>query len=208
VPPQPAPTQPTPAAPEEGATIYQIDPQASVLHIHVFRGGTFARLGHNHVMSSKSVTGRIWMRPQLSASAFELSFPVADLIVDDPQARQAAGSDFLPDIPEGDKQATRNNMLREEVLDAEHFPKVTVKSAAVAGSLAAAKITARITLKDATRDVMVPTHIAVNGDRLRASGEFEIRQTDFGMKPFTVALGSLAVQDQLRVRFNLVAVKR
>ena len=205
VPPKPAPTEP---APEEGATIYQIDPQASVLHIHVFRGGTFARLGHNHVVSSKSVAGRVWMRPQFSASGFELSFPVADLIVDDPEARQAAGSDFPPDIPAADKEGTRKNMLRKEVLDAESYPKVTVRSATLAGSLQAPQITARITIKDATRDVDVPTTIVVNGDRLTARGEFEIRQTDFGMKPFSVALGALEVQDQLRVRFNLVAVKR
>jgi polyisoprenoid-binding protein YceI len=208
VPPQPTPTEPAPPPSEEGAAIYEIDPQASVLHIHVFRGGTFARLGHNHVMSSRSVTGRVWMRSQLSASGFELSFPVADLIVDDPEARRAAGSDFSPDIPQADKEGTRKNMLRKEVLDGENYPKVTVKSAALTGSLQAPQITARITIKDATREVMVPATVVVNGARLTASGEFEIRQTDFGMKPFSVALGALEVQDQLRIRFNLVAVKR
>jgi polyisoprenoid-binding protein YceI len=205
VPPRPTPAEP---APEQGATIYEIDPQASILHIHVFRGGTFARLGHNHVMSSKSVTGRVWMRPQFSASGFELSFPVADLIVDDPEARRAAGSDFPPDIPAADKEGTRKNMLRKDVLDAENYPTVTVKSAALAGSVQAPQITARITIKDATREVAIPATVAVNGDRLTANGEFEIRQTDFGMKPFSVALGALEVQDQLRIRFDLVAVKR
>lgn len=208
VPPPPTPTEPAPPTPEAGATIYQIDPQASTLHIHVFRGGTFARLGHNHVVSSKSVSGRVWMRPQFSASGFELSFPVADLIVDDPEARQAAGSDFPPGISDADKEGTRKNMLRKEVLDAENYPKVTVKSASLSGSIQAPQITARITIKDATREVNVPTTIVVNGARLTASGEFEIRQTEFGMKPFSVALGALEVQDQLRVRFNLVAVKR
>ncbi|WP_161812633.1 YceI family protein [Steroidobacter agaridevorans] len=208
VPPQPAPTQPAPPPGEAGATLYQIDPQASVLHIFVYRGGTFARLGHNHVMTSKSLHGRVWMRTQFPASGFELSFPVADLIVDDADARRAAGADFPTDIPAADKEGTRKNMLRKEVLDAESYPNVAVKSATVAGSLQAPKITARITIKDASRDVVVPTNIVVNGDRLTASGEFDILQTDFGMKPFSVALGALEVQDRLRVRFNLVAAKR
>jgi polyisoprenoid-binding protein YceI len=208
VPPQTAPTPPAPPSSEAGATLYQIDPQASVLHIFVYRGGTFARLGHNHVMTSKSVTGRVWMRSEFPASSFELSFPVADLIVDDPDARRAAGAEFPPDIPDGDKEGTRKNMLRKEVLDAEAYPNVTVKSAAVAGSLQAPKITARITIKNASRDVLVPTNIVANGDRLTASGEFDIVQTDFGMKPFSVALGALEVQDRLHVRFNLVAAKR
>ncbi|HEY5757461.1 MAG TPA: YceI family protein [Steroidobacter sp.] len=208
VPPQPAPTQPAPPPTEAGATIYQIDPKASALHVFVYRGGTFARLGHNHVMTSKSLTGRVWMRTQFPASGFELSFPVADLIVDDPDARRAAGTDFPPDIPAADKDGTRKNMLRKEVLDAETYPTVTVKSATVEGSLQAPKITARITIRNATKDVIVPTTIVVNGEGLTASGEFDILQTDFGMKPFSVALGALEVQDRLHVRFSLVAAQR
>lgn len=208
IPPQSAPAQPAPTPGEAGATIYQIDPQASVLHIFVYRGGTFARLGHNHVMTSRSVNGRVWMRSQLPASGFELSFPVADLIVDDPDARRAAGTDFPPDLPAADKEGTRKNMLRKEVLDAETYPNVTVKSASVEGSMQAPKITARITIKNASHDVVVPTKIVLNGDRLTASGEFDLLQTDFGMKPFSVALGALEVQDRLHVRFDLVAAKR
>lgn len=208
VPPQPAPTQPAPPPPAAGATLYQVDPQASELHIFVYRGGTFARLGHNHVMTSKSVAGRVWLRPQFPASAFELSFPVADLIVDDAEARRAAGSDFPPEIAAADKEGTRKNMLRKEVLDGETYPQVTVQSVALAGSLQAPKITARITIKDASRDVVVPASIVVNGERLTASGEFEILQTDFGIKPFSIAMGALEVKDNLRVRFAIVAVQR
>ncbi len=68
--PQPAPTQQAPLPGEAGATIYQIDPQASILHIFVYRAGTFARLGHNHVVTSKSVNGRVWMRPQFPRLGF------------------------------------------------------------------------------------------------------------------------------------------
>lgn len=205
VPSQPAPTPPPG---EAGAALYQIDPRASVLHIFVYRGGTLARLGHNHVMTSRSLHGRVWIRSQFAASGFELSFPVADLIVDDPDARRAAGSDFPPGIPEADKEGTRRNMLRKEVLDAETYPQVTVKSAVVSGSLQAPNITARIAIKDASQDVVVPTRIVMNGERLTASGEFDILQTDFGMKPFSVALGTLEVQDRLHVRFSLEAVKQ
>lgn len=211
-PPVPTPSvpqpSPTPSSDIEGATIYQIDPQASELHILVYRGGTFARLGHNHVMSSRSLTGRVWLQPQFAASGFELSFPVADLVVDDPDARRAAGSDFPPDIPAADKEGTRKNMLRAEVLDGERYPRVEVKSAKVGGSLQAPQVTARITIRDASREVVVPVVAAVNGDRLTASGEFEILQTDFGIKPFSVALGALEVKDRLLVRFKLVASKR
>lgn len=201
------PTEPSPPA-DRAAEIYQIDPQASDLNILVYRGGTLARLGHNHVMTSKSVTGYVWMQRQFSASGFELAFPVADLIVDDVDARRTAGSDFPPEIPAADKEGTRKNMLRKEVLDAESYPRVEVKSAAVSGSLESPQITARITIKGVSHEVVVPTTIALDGSRLAASGEFEILQTDFGIKPFSIALGALEVKDRLVVRFKLVAEKR
>jgi len=179
-----------------------------VLHVLVYRGGTFAKLGHNHVMSSKSLTGRVWMHPQIAQSGFEMTFPVADLIVDDPDARRAAGSEFPPEIPEADKQGTRKNMLRTEVLDADNYPRVEVKSVKIEGALPDAQVTARITIKQGTRDVVVPVKVTVSGDRLTAAGEFSIQQTDFGMKPFSVAMGALEVKDRLDVRFSVVALKR
>ena len=212
-PPAPSPSVPpsaptAPSADVPGATNYRIDPQASALHILVYRGGTFAKLGHNHVVSSKSLTGRVWMHRQLEQSGFELAFPVADLIVDDPDARRAAGSEFPPEIPDADKQGTRKNMLRPEVLDGENYPRVELKSAKIDGSLPTLQVTARITIKQATKDVIVPVQVTVTGDRLTATGEFSIQQTEFGMKPFSVAMGALEVKDRLDVRFNIVALKR
>jgi hypothetical protein len=55
--------------------------------------------------------------------------------------------------------------------------------------------------------VLVPATVREDGGRLTASGEFAIKQTDFGITPFTVALGALQVLDQLRIKFSVVCVK-
>jgi len=204
VPPTPAPTAPAPAPDTRGAAVYEVSSQESKVDILVFRGGKFSRLGHNHVMTSHAVSGRVWVHPEFPRSGFELSFPVAQLVVDDPQERRAAGSDFPPDIPQSDKDGTRKNMLRPEVLDAERYPEVRLRSARVGGTLAAPQVTAHITIKDASRDVEVPVKLAVAGQRLSASGEFDILQTEFGIKPFSVALGALEVQDKLHITFRIV----
>lgn len=205
--PVPAPGEPSPPANMKGAAIYQLDSSASELQVLVYRGGALARLGHNHVMSSKSVSGRVWLQPQFENSGFDLSFPVAELIVDDADARRAAGADFPPDIVAADKEGTRKNMLGAEVLDAERYPRIEVKSAKVAGSLQAPEVTARITIKAVSREVAVPVSVELEGNRLDARGEFEILQTDFGIQPFSAALGALEVKDRLQVRFKLVAVR-
>jgi hypothetical protein len=211
-PPAPAPTvPPAPAVPSvdtRGATVYEVSSQSSQLSIFVYRGGKFSRLGHNHVMTSQQVAGRAWVHPEFARSGFELSFPVAQLVVDDADARRAAGSDFPPDIPQSDKDGTRKNMLRPEVLDSEHYPEVKLRSAKVAGTLQAPQVTASITIKDATHDVEVPVKLAIDGAKLTATGEFDVLQTQFGIKPFSVALGALEVQDRLHIKFTIVASSR
>jgi polyisoprenoid-binding protein YceI len=209
-PPAPTPTvPPAPTAPDtRGAAVYEVDARSSQLSILVFRGGKLSRLGHNHVVTSRDVSGRVWVHPEFGRSGFELSFPVMQLVVDDPQARRAAGGDFPPDIPQSDKDGTRKNMLKPELLDGERYPEVKLRSAKVGGTLQAPQVTARITIKDASRDVQTPVKIAVEGGKLMASGEFDILQTEFGIKPFSVALGALEVQDKLHIKFAIVAQKR
>jgi YceI-like domain len=207
-PPAPGSVPSMPQADMRGATVYQVSPQDSEVSILVYRGGTLSRFGHNHVMTSKALSGRVWVHPEFARSGFELSFAVADLIVDDPQARRAAGSDFPPEVPPADRDGTRANMLRAESLDAEHYPTIMLQAAKVSGTLAAPQVIARIRIKDASRDVQVPTRLSVEGSRLTATGEFDILQTDFGIKPFSAALGALQVQDRLRIKFRVVAQRK
>ena len=80
--------------------------------------------------------------------------------------------------------------------------------ARMAGTLQAPQVTASITIKDASRDVEVPVKVAVEGAKLTASGEFDVLQTEFGIKPFSVALGALEVQDRLHIKFTIIAAKK
>lgn len=191
-----------------GATVYEVSAAESSVYILVYRAGTLARLGHNHVMTAAALTGKVWINPVLEKSGFALSFPVEQMVVDDPGARKAAGGDFPPEIPQADRAGTRKNMLRQEVLDAEHFQNITLRSVQVSGTQAAPRIVTHITIKDAGRDVEVPVHVSIEGAKLTASGEFEIKQTDFGIKPFSVGLGTLSVKDELHVGFKVVALRK
>ncbi len=203
-----SPLPPVPTADLRGATIYEVDPRASNLHILVYRGGALARLGHNHVMTAQRLSGSVWIQSTLAKSGFRFSFPVAAVSVDDPAARHAAGVDFPPEIPPADRDGTRRNMLRPEVLDAENHPTITLESVRIAGTLQAPELTARITIKQVSRDVPIAAAVKIEGATLAANGEFEIRQSDFGIEPFSMALGALQVQDRLKVRFRIVAAQR
>jgi hypothetical protein len=50
--------------------------------------------------------------------------------------------------------------------------------------------------------------MSLNGETLRGFGEFSIRQTDCGIKPVSVAGGTLKVKDELRCSFDTVGRKQ
>ena len=211
--PPPKPTEPTAPVPAptvdlHGTTLYEVSAKDSDVRILVYRGGTLSRLGHNHVMTAAALTGRVWINPELAKSGLELSFPVEQLVVDDPAARKASGDEFPPEIPAADREGTRKNMLRAEVLDAEHFHDIKLKSVKVSGTQNAPQILVRVTIKDTSREVDVPARMSIEGSRLTASGEFALKQTEFGIKPFSVGLGALQVKDELKVTFKVVGLKK
>jgi hypothetical protein len=45
----------------------------------------------------------------------------------------------------------------------------------------------------------------MNGDTLRAYGEFSIRQSDYGIAPVSAAGGTLKLKDELKFNFDITA---
>jgi hypothetical protein len=195
-----------PQAPVESSH-YRIDSSTSEVHILVYRGGPLARLGHNHVMLSRDVTGDVWLADAIERSTFTLHMPVETLVVDDAQARSSEGPDFAVEVPEDAKQGTRKNMLSPAVLDGAQYKTLELRSIAISGTRTAPQLTLAVTLKDQTREVSVPISVSYEQNRLLATGEFAVKQTDFGMQPFSVGLGALQVIDELKIKFKVSATR-
>jgi polyisoprenoid-binding protein YceI len=200
-----APSAPVvpPVLPAEG--VYQVDAQATDLRIYVYRAGRLARLGHNHVISSKDVQGTVTLRRDLQETTVRLEIPVATLVVDDPGLREAAGPGFRSEPSESDIAATRRNMLSERVLDAGPYPSIRVQAGVAGGALPDLEMDANITIRDVTLRVRVPVKLESSANSVTANGELEIRQTDFGVTPFSVLGGALSVRDEVGIRYRVVA---
>jgi hypothetical protein len=48
-------------------------------------------------------------------------------------------------------------------------------------------------------------HYDIRADEIRVTGEFPLKQTDLGLRPFSAAGGALKVRDAMTVRLNLLA---
>ncbi len=195
------------AAPAVEGRRYEIVPADSLLAIRVFRGGTLARMGHNHLVASHDLAGTVILPQDLTAARFELRFPVAKLTVDEAALRQQEGEEFAAEVPESAREGTRKNMLGEALLDAARFPEIVLKSerieVAAPGELIAH---VQVTVRDRTSTVTVPLHHESTPDHLTATGELTLKQTDLGLTPFSVMMGALQVQDEMKVRFSIRCV--
>jgi polyisoprenoid-binding protein YceI len=203
-PPQSSPPSAAPAL--AVARHYRIEPANSKLHVLVYRGGTMARLGHNHVVSSRNLSGSVWKGNSLDSSGFDIAVPVNDLVVDDNTARTAEGEDFPLNVSEDAKQSTKANMLRSTLLDGARYPEIRITSVRVEGDAISPMVIAALRIRDQTRQVAVPVTLQTTSTGLQVSGTFEIKQTDFGITPLSIAMGALQVVDTLKIKFVLVAV--
>ena len=201
--PRPAVVPPTAPAVPPGAQVYAVDAEHSVVTLRVYRAGRLAMLGHNHVITSGSETGQVWTDGDPAGSGFDVRLAVADLVVDDPGARAAAGAEFPGELPDAAREGTRRNMLRPEVLDGDHYPELGVHAEALGGTWEHPVVTAAVTLKGRTRMVSLPLEIDREAGALTARGAFRILQSDFGITPFSVGGGALAVADEVDVAFEI-----
>lgn len=195
--PLPAPAMQAPPWQQPGMRILHIVPQESLLTITVRRGGALARLGHDHVIASRTLQGVVAPAPGRAQFQFRLD----EMSVDEESLRQAAG---LTTTPSADAIAgTRHNML-VRVLDAERYPWVRIEARRTGDKEV---LDADITLHGVTRTVQLPVRMAeaADGRGLQASGSLLLKQSDFGIVPFAVLGGAMAVQDQMELAFRITA---
>jgi polyisoprenoid-binding protein YceI len=165
-----------------------IDPARSTVTIHVDRGGLFSFFGDNHLVSGPVASG--WIST-VAPARVEFTVDAAALRVRDPW------------LSASDRTKVQERMLGPEVLDVERYPAVSfVSTSVVAAGDQEWTVSGKLTLHGATRDVRVPVRFTEG----RYRGSVRIRQTDFGIRPVTVAIGTVRVKDEIRVEFEVEAL--
>ena len=183
---------------------YEVVAADSLLTIRVYRGGTLARMGHNHLVASHDLAGTVYLPQDLTAASFDLQLPVAALTVDEAPLRQLEGADFAAEVPESALEGTRRNMLSEALLDAQRHPQISLRSERI-DVVGPNELLAhlQVTVRGHTSSVTVPVHHETTAEGLVASGEFPLTHASLGLAPFSVMMGALQVQDEMKIRFRI-----
>lgn len=162
-----------------------IDTEKSALTIRVGKTGFFSAFGHEHEISAPIEEG-----------SFSVNPPAMEVTVD---ARKLRVMD--KDISDKDRAEIQETMLGAKVLDSERFPRITFRSSQIdAIKDGRWMVHGELMLHSQTKPVVV--RVDREGDHYRGSAE--LKQTDFGITPVTVAGGTVKVKDQVRVEFDVV----
>src|SRR5712691_4805183 len=182
----------------QGKPVFRVDSRESLVVIEVRRSGSLARLGHDHVIASHEVGG--YVAPDEGRA--DLLVALERLAVDEAALRAEAGFDTQPS--ESDIEGTRANML-EKVLEAEKFPFALIRVSGANARQGDVTLSVAITLHGGTRTLQVPARIDADAGAMSVTGRFSFDQTDFGITPYSLLGGAIAVKNGVDLRFRIRA---
>jgi polyisoprenoid-binding protein YceI len=207
----PAPAAPPPSSAPAAhvGTPYRIASGESLLSIKVYKGGTLAAAGHNHLIASHDLSGVIYLSDEPLRTSFEVQLPLDSLTVDEAALRAAEhSSDFPPAVPDSAREGTRHNMLGPALLDSADYPQITLRALALeadAGAPGSVRAHVLVEVRGTTHEIVLPVSYERAPTTLTVNAESTLRQSELGLKPFSAMLGALQVQDEMRIGLHLVA---
>ncbi len=176
---------------------YVIDAAASRFSVQAFATGMLSSFGHNPVIGIRDFDGEVSFVPETYEHAsLRLTLRTTSLEV-------------LDEMKSSDRKKLEQSM-NEEVLDVTHFPSAVYESKMitvqkVSGDLLAARVDGQLSFHGVTEPQSLDARVTDMGGMLRVSGEFSLRQSDYGIKPVSFAAGTLRLKDELKFKFEMVA---
>ena len=168
----------------------------SEFKIYVWKAGIASGFAHDHIMSVEDFKGQVvYDEKNPSKSSVFIKVEAKSLKVMDAKVKAS------------DKRKIKKSMDSEEVLNVKKYPKITFKSTKVevkSASQNLLKVTGKMSLFGRTRTISFPVTVRRKGGKLTATGAFKLRQTDYGMKPYSALLGAIKVKDVVDVKFSIV----
>jgi polyisoprenoid-binding protein YceI len=177
-----------------------LDAGRSRFTVRAFAEGLLSSFGHN---------------PTIVIRDFEGEAESADDTLESAKLQVKVNADSLAvadDVKEKDRHEIEQ-MMREQVLETGRFPEIVFESTSVnairlSGGRFRVRVIGDLTLHGVTgRNLWIQAVVKQTDDGLRAQGEFTLRQTDYQIKPVSVAGGTLKVKNELKFSFDITARK-
>ncbi len=176
---------------------WSIEGSDGELLIHTGVAGPAAAMGHRLTIA---------MRRWRATTQWDGGEPVdARLTVDVGSLDVVRGEGGVTPLSGPEKVLVRRNALGS--LDARKYTRILFVTNAIEKTDDGYRLSGALTIHGKTRPQIVDLSIDDQGDSWRLSSETAIRQSDFGVKPYSQMLGALKVSDDVTVSFAATRAK-
>ncbi len=181
-----------------------VDYNASYLIAITGTTGLFGFAGHRHAVLASACSADLKMNfDDLSHSSATITVPTDKLVIDSPAALQEAGLGKGPS--DSDVRTIQKRMLSSEVLDAAQYPQIKFTSTGFklqgSGRL---QVTGNMQIHGRLHPVTIQVRYRSDVQQTEFDGEFNVRQTNYGIEPESVAAGTIKVKDSVTIKFHIV----
>ncbi len=186
------------SADEKAVVRYIADAGQSKFIVQAFASGLLAGFGHNPTIAIRDFTGEVQCTPGSLINA-SVRFVIS--------AKSLA---VIDDVKEKDRKEIET-MMHDTVLETSRYPEIIFQSTNITVTRVVegrykARIIGELTMHGVTRgNLWVQAQVKVEGDSIRAQGDFTLKQTDYNIKLVSVAGGALKLKDELKFTFDIVA---
>jgi polyisoprenoid-binding protein YceI len=189
-------------APE--AKVYAIDRNESELIVRLYKEGIFSGFAHDHIVLAREFSGSVEF-DEVDPTKFKISVevPANSIASDLPEIRRKYGLEVLS---QKDWIEINKTMRSSRQLDIEKYPIIRFSSSSLKRIEGESfKITGEFSLHGVTKLIAVPVTISVENGILKLQGGFAFLQSDYNIKPFSGALGTVRNKDEALLKFDISA---
>lgn len=171
------------------AARHSIDVENSVLTVRVYKSGLFSIFAHDHEIRTPIMRGEV----------DDSDKPSVELWVDADKLRVVDS-----ELSAKNRADVQKTMEGPEVLDIRRFPVIHFRSTAIEKMGANHWVVrGELDLHGQSR----PVAVEVSEKDGRYQGSVALKQRNFGITPVRIVGGTVSVKDQIKVEFEVVAVR-
>jgi polyisoprenoid-binding protein YceI len=177
--------------------VWRLDASDGELLIRTGVKGRAARMGHRLTI--------VMTRWQATVSWAGAEPVAAELAVETDSFDVLRGEGGVKGLSGPEKTLVRSNALKS--LDAGRFPEIRFTAETIDKTDDGYRLTGKLHIRGKSRQHVIDLRTEDLGDSWRMSAESSIRQSDYGVKPYSLLMGSVQVADDVTVSFAAVHAK-
>jgi polyisoprenoid-binding protein YceI len=177
--------------------VWRLDASDGELLIRTGVKGRAARMGHRLTI--------VMTRWQATVSWAGAEPVAAELAVETDSFDVLRGEGGVKGLSGPEKTLVRSNALKS--LDAGRFPEIRFTAETIDKTDDGYRLTGKLQIRGKSRQHVIDLRTEDLGDSWRMSAESGVRQTDYGVKPYSLLMGSVQVADDVTVSFAAVHAK-